>query len=99
MEFVKNNIAIFISTAIVIISGCFNVYQYIENKKLRKYGTEKDLKRRKASLEKLRNEHRSNNWMLVTLGEKEKEKNEFVYREKCLLAEIDCLEKILKIKK
>ena len=95
MEFLKNNLAIIISI-IIIISGCFNIYQYIENRKLRKYGTEKDLKRRQASLEKLRNEHRSNDWILVTLGEKEKEKNEFICREKELMAEIEYLEKILK---
>jgi hypothetical protein len=95
MEFVKNNLAILVTASIAVISWIFNIYQYRENKLLKKYGTEKDLKRRKASLEKLRNEHRSNSWMLVKLGEKEKEKNEFICREKELLAEIEYLEKIL----
>lgn len=63
------------------------------------YGTEKDLKRRVASLEKLRNDHKSSDWMFATLGDMEKEKNEFKYREKCLMAEIEYLEKVLKIKK
>ena len=96
MEFIRNNLSILTTIAVLIVSGIFNIYQYFENKKLKKYATEKDLKRRKASLEKLRNEHRSNSWMLIKLGEKEK--NDFIYREKCLLAEIEYLEKNLKIR-
>jgi hypothetical protein len=95
MEIVKDNLAILLTASIAIVSGIFNAYQYFKNKKFKRYGTEKDLKRRKASLEKLQNEHRSNSWMLVKLGEKEKEKNEFICREKELMAEIEYLEKIL----
>lgn len=98
MEFIKNNLAILITATIALTSGIFNIYQYFENKKLKKYATEKDLKRRRASLEKLRNDHRSNSWMLSRLGEKEQEKNEFICREKQILAEIEYLEKVLKIK-
>lgn len=96
MEFIKNNLAILITAAIAIASGIFNLHLYYENKRLKNYATEKDLKRRKASLEKLRNEHRSNSWLLVKMGEKEEEKNNFIYREKCIMAEIEYLEKILK---
>jgi hypothetical protein len=96
MEFVKNNFVLIVSSIIAIVSACLNVYQYFENKQLKKYGTERDLKRRMASLEKLRNNHKFNDRLYITLGEKEKEKNEFICREKELLAEIEYLEKILK---
>lgn len=96
MEFFKNNLAIIVSTVIATVSACLNVYQYFGNKLLKRYGTERDLKRRKASLEKLRNNHQSNGWLLRDLGEMAKEKNEFICREKELLAEIEYLEKILK---
>ena len=95
MEFVRNNLEIIVSFIIAVVSACFNVYQYFENKRLKQYGTEKDLKRRRASLEKLRNRHQSNSWLLTRLGEKEEEKHEFICREKELLAEIEYLEKIL----
>lgn len=95
MEFVKNNIAVFIAAIFTIVSGIFNLCLYLENKRLKKYATEKDLKRRLASLEKLRADHRANGWMLAKLGEKETEKNEFICREKELMAEIEYLEKVL----
>jgi len=94
MEFLKNNLAIIISV-VTILSGCFNIYQYIENRKLKKYGTEKDLKRRQASLEKLHNDHNDPVLKPMRLGEIAKDQNEFAYREKCLKAEIEYLEKIL----
>jgi len=96
MEFLKNNLAIIISTTIAITSACFNVYQYFENRLLKKYGTEKDLKRRKASLEKLQNDHGNPFMKPIYLGEIAKEQSDFKYREKCLKAEIEYLEKILK---
>lgn len=98
MNFIKDNLSILTTIVALIVSGIFNIYQFFENKKLKKYATEKDLKRREASLEKLRNDHRANGWLL-RMGEKEKEQNEFTCREKQLLAEIEYLEKILKIKK
>lgn len=98
MNFIKDNLSILTTIAALIASGIFNIYQFFENKKLKKYATEKDLKRREASLEKLRNDHSANGWLLK-MGEKEKEQNEFICREKQLLAEIEYLEKILKIKK
>jgi len=98
MKFIENNLAILVPAIVTIASGILSTYLYLENKKIKKYATERDMKRRKASLEKLRNEHRSNNWMLATLGEKEKEQNEFICREKELLAEIEYLEKVLKIR-
>lgn len=99
MEFIENNLSVLTTILALIISGAFNIFQYFENRKLKNYSTEKDLKRRIASLEKLRDDHRSNNWILAKLEEREKEKNEFICREKQLIAEIEYLEKILKIKK
>ena len=98
MEFTKNNLAILIA----IISSCFNFYQYFENKKLKKYSTEKNLKQKQASLEKLYNDYKNykaNNLGLPIIGEKEKKENEFKHRKKCLIAEIECLKKILKARK
>lgn len=98
MELIKNTLIILVPLCIAIVSGIFNVYQYLENKKLKKYATEKDLKRRRASLEKLRDEHKTNRRMLSRVGEIEKDRIDFNYREKCILAEIELLEKVLKIK-
>lgn len=101
MEFLNNNLAIIIS-AITIISGCFNFYQYIENRKLKRFATEKDLKRREASLERLQNNYESkkaNSLGLNMPGEEEKEENEFICRKKEIEAEIEYLEKVLKKKK
>jgi hypothetical protein len=95
MEFIKNNLSILTTIVALVISGFLNIYQYFENKRLKKYATEKDLKRREARLEKLRNGHRFNSQMLLRLGEKEKEKNEFICREKEYIAEIEYLKKIL----
>lgn len=102
MDFIKNYLSILTTIVALIISGIFNIYQFLENKRLKKYATEKDLKRREASLDKLRDDYSNNkkyNFALSILGEDERKENEFKYRERCLVAEIEYLKKILKIKK
>lgn len=95
-----------LSKILNIVLGVSAVCLYFENRKLKKYDAEKDLKRREASLEKLIADYKNYSGDLlarfgagVGAGEEEKKESEFKYREKCLNAEIEYLEKVLKIKK
>lgn len=103
MDFIKNNLSILTTILALIISGIFNFYQYFENRKFKKYAREKDLKRREASLERLRNDYKNykafESYKPVGLmGKNKKKENEVRHREKEILAEIEYLKKILKIK-
>ncbi len=104
IEFIKNNLAIFISTSIAILGAIFNFYQYLLNRKLKKYSAEKDLKQKNAELVKLIDNHYQNSAGTVnfygsaSFSDFQKEENKFYYEKSCLEVEIEYLEKILKIK-
>lgn len=98
-DFIKNNLTIFVSVAIAFISACFNIYQYISNKQLKKYNAEKELKKKKADLEKLINDYNHSNYEILIFPEDvAKRENGFNHKKKYFEAEIEYLEKILKIK-
>lgn len=99
MEFIKNNLAFLVSTIIAVINGGFYLYQLSENKKLKKYATERDLKQRQADLEKLHSDQHGIYDMPVFFGEKEKKQSEFNHKKKHLEADVEYLKKVLKIKK
>lgn len=93
-----------ISKILNIILAVVTAYFYFENKKLKKYNTEKELIMKKAELLKLNKDH-----LEITVGagaydykksmfDMSKEENEYYYRISCLEAEIEYLEKILKDK-
>lgn len=97
MDFIKSNLTVFVSVIAVFVSACFNAYQYFENRQLKKYSTEKDLKKKKADLEKLINDYKHKQYeMLIFPKDSIKRKNDFNHKKKHLEAEIEYLEKILK---
>lgn len=91
-DFIKNNLAVFVSVIFAFISACFNIYQYMENKRLEKYSTEKDLKKKKADLEKLQKDCDGE---LYLISIDDRKINDLKCRERHLMAEIEYLEKIL----
>ncbi|MFH0907102.1 MAG: hypothetical protein ABIC36_02675 [bacterium] len=97
MEFIKNNL----TTGLLFLSAIFNLYQYLLNRKLKKYSTKKKLKQRKAELEKLESDYFlsfGSAWGSFYGSDAKKEENEFNYKKSWIEAEIGYLEEILKMK-
>lgn len=94
-----------LSKILNIIQAILLLYFYLENRKLKEFETEKKLTIKKAELAKLLNDHYQNlvgvdiYLQNVSFSDRQKEENNFDYKKICLEAEVEYLEKILKINK
>jgi len=93
------------STILNIILGILTVYFYLENRKLKGFEIEKNLKIKKAELIKLEDDHFLKSSGSVhsssfnfSIYETEKETNEFNYKKICLMAKIKYLKKLRQYK-
>lgn len=88
-----------ISKILNVILGTLTTYFYFENRKLKKFKTEKQLTIKKAELSKLNSDYwnkiMNGSFCIGSFSDPIKEAREYNYKKICLKAEIKELKKIL----